>query len=273
MPSAKINGCELYYEIQGSGPTVVFVHGETHGIEMFEEPIAQFSREYRCITYYRRGHGKSELPPYGYSLWNNYVDLAELMDRLEIKQAVFVAVAMSTPLVSTYALHHPDRVRALILSSWYEIEGYPLLERRRKTKGVFMGDIRMKMEEILKTKGRKALEEWTEESWESMFPIFPKEASARAKVVRMFTSHHPGHYVKSAEYYTSLPNLIPQMHLIKCPILGICGTEDPSPDDPKMLAHLPAFRQEWIQGSRRFPMVEDPKTFNAVLGSFLAELK
>jgi 3-oxoadipate enol-lactonase len=273
MPGVRVNGCELYYEIHGSGPTVVLVHGETHGIEMFEETIAQLSKNYRCVAYYRRGHGKSELPPYGYSLWNNYVDLAELMDRLEIKSAVFLAVAMSTPLISTYAIQHPERVRALVLASWYEIEGYPLLEKRRKTKGVFMGEIRMQMEEILKTGGRKALAEWTEGSWESMFPIFPKDPVARAKVVRMFTSHQPGHYVKSAEYYTSLPNLIPQMGQLKCPILGICGTNDPSPDDPKMLAHVANFRQEWIEGSRRFPMVEDPKAFNAVVERFLAELK
>jgi pimeloyl-ACP methyl ester carboxylesterase len=272
VPNVSVNGCDLYYEIKGSGPTVVFVHGETHGIEMFDEPIAHFSKSYRCVAYYRRGHGKSALPPYGYSLWNNYVDLAELMDRLEIGRATLVAVAMSTPLVATYALHHADRVNALALASWYEIEGYPLLEKRRKTKGVFMGDIRIRMEEILNTKGRAALEDFMEESRDSMFPIFPKDAEARRKVVRMFASHGPGHYVKSAEYYTSLPNLIPQMQFIKCPILGICGTDDPSPDDPRMLAHMPNFRQEWIQGCRRFPMIEDPKAFNAVLEKFMTEV-
>lgn len=273
MPTVNVNGCDLYYETQGSGPTVVFVHGETHGIEMFEEPIAHFSKSYRCVAYYRRGHGKSALPPYGYSLWNNYVDLAALMDRLEIAQATFVAVAMSTPLVATYALQNPERVSALVLASWYEIEGYPLLEKRRKTKGVFMGDIRMRMEAILQEKGRPALEEFLEESRDSMFPIFPKDAAARRKVVRMFASHAPGHYLKSAEYYTSLPNLVPQMSQIKCPILGICGTEDPSPDDPRMLAHVPSYKQAWIEGCRRFAMVEDPKAFNEVLEGFLAGLK
>ncbi len=270
MPSVSVNGCDLYYESRGSGRNLVFVRGESHGIEMFEAPIAHFSQRYRCLAYYRRGHGKSALPPYGYSLWNNYVDLAELMDRLEIERAVFLAVAMTTPLIVTYALNHPERVSALVLASWYELEGYPLLEKRRKTKGMFMGEIRMKMEDILERKGRKGLEDFLEESRDSMFPIFPKDAAARSKVVRMFASHAPGHYVKSAEYYTSLPNLIPQMQLIKCPILGICGTEDPSPDDPRMLAHVPNFRQEWIQGCRRFSMIEDPKAFNAVLDGFLA---
>jgi pimeloyl-ACP methyl ester carboxylesterase len=85
----------------------------------------------------------------------------------------------------------------------------------------------------------------------------------------MFSAHPPGHYLTSAEYYSSLPNLLPHMPLIRCPILGICGTDDPSPDEPQLLSHLPNFRQEWIEGARRFPMIEDPAAFNATLERFL----
>jgi pimeloyl-ACP methyl ester carboxylesterase len=118
--------------------------------------------------------------------------------------------------------------------------------------------------------GRAALEQFMEQNRDAYFPIFPREAGARAKVVRMFSAHPPGHYMKSAEYYSSLPNLLREMHLIRCPILGICGTDDPSPDEPALLAHLPAFRQEWIEATRRFPMIEKPAAFNAVLERFLA---
>lgn len=271
MPTIRVNECDIYYESHGSGPELLFIHGESHGIEMFEDAISHFSSRYRCVAYYRRGHGKSELPPYGYSLWNNYIDLQELMDRLELRKPVILAVAMSTPLAATYAIYHPDRVRALVLASWYEIAGFPLLEGRRKTQGVSMGAIRMKMEELLKSGGRKALEEWMEANWETRFPIFSPDPVARGKALRMFASHAPGHYVKSAEYYTSLPDLLPQMGGIKCPILGVCGTEDPSPDDPKILAHLD-YRQAWIEGARRFTMIEKPAAFNVEVEKFLSEL-
>lgn len=273
MAFITVNRCELHYEIEGDGSPIVFVHGESHGSEMFRHPVAHLSGRYKCLTYYRRGHGKSALPPYGYSMWNQMIDLAELLERLEIRDAVFVGVAMSTPLISTYAMHHPGNVRALVLSSWYEITGFPLLEKHRKTGGVFMGEIRERMAKILETQGREALENWVESERDAMFPIFPVAPGPMREVARMFASHPLGHYIKSAEYYTSLPNLLPQMHQIECPILGICGTEDPSPDEPKLLAHMPNFRQEWIPGSRRFPMVEDPKAFNAVLDRFLAELR
>jgi pimeloyl-ACP methyl ester carboxylesterase len=62
------------------------------------------------------------------------------------------------------------------------------------------------------------------------------------------------------------------MHEIKCPILGICGTDDPSPDDPALLAHLPNYRQVWIEGARRFTMIEKPEAFNTELDKYLGTL-
>src|SRR5262249_37454073 len=39
MPIADVNGCKLYYEANGTGPEVVLIHGEDHGIEMFEQQV------------------------------------------------------------------------------------------------------------------------------------------------------------------------------------------------------------------------------------------
>ena len=43
MPIANVNNCDLYYEVKGSGPDVVFIHGEDHGIEMLEDQVAHLS--------------------------------------------------------------------------------------------------------------------------------------------------------------------------------------------------------------------------------------
>ena len=132
MPIAIINNCEIYYEQQGRGPDLVLIHGESHGIEMFEQQIPEFSKDFRCLAYYRRGHGRSQSASYGYSLVNQSHDLACLLDHLQIRRAVIVAAAMSTAIAVNYALGHPDRVRALVLAAWYELDGFPDLEIRRK---------------------------------------------------------------------------------------------------------------------------------------------
>jgi 3-oxoadipate enol-lactonase len=272
MPVASVNNCDIHYEVQGDGPWVVFIHGETHGIEMFEHQLPHFARRYRCLAYYRRGHGKSGCPPYGYSLWNQSHDLVCLLDHLGIERAAIVAVAMSTTVAATCAIHHPARVRGLVLASWYELDGYPRLEQRRRKHPITFAELHLMMGRVLEAEGRDGLADFLARNYETYLPIFPKDAAVRGKAVRMFASHPPAHYVQSAEFYTSIPNLIAEMGRVTCPVLGICGDEDPSPDNPALLAHLPSFRQAWIKGARRFTMMEQPDAFNREVGAFLESL-
>lgn len=272
MPTARVNNCDIHYEALGAGPCIVFIPGETHGIEMFEYQLPHFAQRFRCISYYRRGHGKSGCPPYGYSLWNQTQDLVALLDHLEVERAAIVAVAMSTTVAANYALLCPERVRALALASWYELDGYPLLEQRRKKHRLSFADLHLKMGRMLEADGREALARYLYENYREVLPIFPDNEAVRAKLASMFASHPREHYVQSAEFYTSIPNLIREMGKIKCPILGICGDEDPSPDMPERLAHLPNFRQVWINGARRFALMEQPDVFNREIAAFLDEL-
>jgi pimeloyl-ACP methyl ester carboxylesterase len=59
------------------------------------------------------------------------------------------------------------------------------------------------------------------------------------------------------------------MHQVKRPVLGICGADDPSPDKPELMRDVAHFRHEWIEGARRFTMMEYPDKFNGILQGFL----
>jgi 3-oxoadipate enol-lactonase len=273
MPSAHVNGCSIYYETTGHGPDVVFVHGEDHGIEMFEQQVADLSGDYRCITFYRRGHGRSELPPYGYSLHCQTHDLAGLLDHLQVERAVVLGVAMATTIATSYALARPDRVRGLVLASWYELDGYPLMEKRRaKRYTTTFAELHMQMHALVRAGGQQGLIDHMERERDAFLPILPKDPMVRQRVMRMMASHAAEHYIRGAEFYTSMPNLVPRLAEIKCPMLGICGEDDPCPDDPQLLAGAKSFRQVWIPGARRFTMMEAPPAFNATLRWFLEEL-
>src|SRR5689334_7728067 len=273
MPQVTANNCDFYYELEGSGEPIVFIHGETHGTLLFEDQVPHFARSYSCLTYDRRGHGKSSVPLYGYSLWNQTHDLKCLLDHFGFERAIIVAVAMSTTIGATFTLQYPERVRALALCSWYELEGFPLLERRRRAHQMSFADLHLKMREILLEKGRKGLEDYIETNYSWLLPIFPPDKpEVRRKLVELFASHQPAHYIQSGEFYTSMPNQVSQMHRVTCPILGICGTEDPSPDRPELMQGVANFRQAWIKGARRFTMMEYPQQFNAVLDEFLKSL-
>lgn len=273
MPYASVNDCKFYFESKGTGFPVVFIHGETHGTLLFDEQISHFSRSYHCLTYDRRGHGKTEVPLYGYSLWNQTYDLKCLLDHFQLDRVIVVAVAMSTTIGTNFTLLYPERVRALVLCSWYELEGFPLLERRRNAHQMSFADLHLKMRDILLERGRSALEEYLEENYTWLLPIFPPDKPVvRRKLVELFASHDAAHYIQSAEFYTSMPNLCAQMYQVTCPILGICGSDDPSPDKPELMRDVSNFRQTWIKGARRFTMMEYPKEFNQVLDKFLSSI-
>ena len=44
MPIINANGCDFYYEQQGQGRDMVFIHGEIHGLEYWDQQVADFSK-------------------------------------------------------------------------------------------------------------------------------------------------------------------------------------------------------------------------------------
>lgn len=273
MPYLRANGCDFYFERSGSGAPLVLLHGETHSIDLFPDQFRTFSREYDCLMYDRRGHARSQVTPYGYSLWNQTHDLKCILDTLGIDRIVLVAVAMSTTIGVTFALHHPERVKALVLCSWYELDGFPRLEQRRKAHSMSFAELHLTLLDVLQRQGRIGLEQYMEENHKWLFPIFPPDnPEVRAELIRIFACHQPSHYAQSGEFYTSMPHLTSEVGKLTCPILGICGSDDPSPDRPELLAHAQNFRQEWIAGARRFTMMENPSAFNETLLRFLRSL-
>ena len=121
MPTILANGCEFYYELTGHGPDLVFIHGEIHGMDYWEYQIPEFARAYRCFAYNRRGHARTKLTNYGFSLVNQTRDLAQLIEQLGIVRPVIIAVAFGTTIAANYAIQFPERVKGLILVAWSEL--------------------------------------------------------------------------------------------------------------------------------------------------------
>ena len=118
-----------------------------------------------------------------------------------------------------------------------------------------------------------ALEKYLLENYQTILPIFPPDKpETTRRLVEIFSCHQASHYLQTGEFYTSIPNLVPRLKEVQCPVLGICGDEDPSPDRPELLGGMSNFSQAWIRGARRFTMMECPDEFNAVLSKFLVEI-
>ena len=80
------DGTEIYYNDWGTGQPVVFSHGWPLSADAFEDQMFFLaSRGYRCIGLDRRGHGRSSQPWNGNDLDTYADDLAELVEKLDLK--------------------------------------------------------------------------------------------------------------------------------------------------------------------------------------------
>jgi len=121
MPILNINGTSLFYEVQGRGTPLIFIHSHGLSHEMFFPQIRYFRNKYKIILVDLRGNGQSG----GLTISNQEIlkcqakDLKLLLDYLDIPHAVLIGVADGGVLVQKFSYLYPDRVSAIILSDSY----------------------------------------------------------------------------------------------------------------------------------------------------------
>ncbi|MGA2291866.1 alpha/beta fold hydrolase [Bradyrhizobium sp.] len=111
------DGIEIYYNDWGTGQPVVFSHGWRLSADAFEDQMFFLaSRGYRCIGFDRRGHGRSSQPWHGNDLDAYADDLAELVEKLDLKDAIHVGHSTGGGEVARYiGRHGTKRVAKAVL--------------------------------------------------------------------------------------------------------------------------------------------------------------
>ena len=114
------DGMEIYYKDWGTGQPVVFSHGWPLNSDSWESQMMFLaSKGYRCIAHDRRGHGRSSQPWNGNEMDTYADDLSELMEKLDLKDAVLIGFSAGGGEIARYIGRHGTKrvAKAALISA------------------------------------------------------------------------------------------------------------------------------------------------------------
>jgi pimeloyl-ACP methyl ester carboxylesterase len=116
--TAKVNGAELLYEIDGAGEPLLLLHGGTgcHGDWVYARR-EQLVDEYQIIAPDARGHGRSTNPQNTITHRQCAFDTLALLDHLGVKRCKAIGVSMGGNILLHMATLQPERIEAMVIVS------------------------------------------------------------------------------------------------------------------------------------------------------------
>jgi pimeloyl-ACP methyl ester carboxylesterase len=131
----KTGGATIYVRVGGEGPAVVMLHGFGDTGDMWAPLANALIKDHTVIVPDLRGMGLSSYPKAGYDKKTQGVDIATIMDKLNVQKADLVTHDIGNMVGYALAAQYPDRITkwAIIdaplpgIGPWDEILKSPLL--------------------------------------------------------------------------------------------------------------------------------------------------
>jgi len=114
---ARVNGLNVYYEIHGTGESLILLHGGLGATDMVGGLLSLLANGRQVIAVDLQAHGRTADidRPLSYEAMAN--DIAALMPVLGIERADFMGYSLGAGVALRTAIQHPDVVRKLVVVS------------------------------------------------------------------------------------------------------------------------------------------------------------
>jgi pimeloyl-ACP methyl ester carboxylesterase len=226
----KINGSEIEYLDQGSGQVILLLHGALASFRFYQDLIDELSKSYRVIAPTMPGMGKSQSIKQP-SLAKYSTIALQLLQQLQISQAIFVGHSMGGAIAANCAATAPGSCSNLIL---VDAAGIPYYNQAWQTVSGWIGGFF----EYQKYKRSRSL----------LDKLLPWDM--RHMLPRLITSWQVGRVLANIDLRTVYPKL-------QMPILILWGGRDnhfPASNAYKIAAYtktshtvvLPDYNHNWI---------------------------
>lgn len=241
--------------VSGEGTPLVFVHGFTTTAEFWREQTAEFSQRYRVIRINLPGHGVSLRPEErAYTIPAFVDDVLRVYHALEIDTSFLVGLSMGGTVAQHFTLSHPELVRALVL-----VGATP----HGLGADVNVDNVLAAIEELgIVAASQRVIDRSFGSSSSPELLEFARNEVAQT----------PAFVAREAIASLNASDTREVLREIAAPTLVVVGDEDAitPPEESRTLANgIPDARLEIVSGAAHFPMLEQPDTFNRLLGDFL----
>lgn len=257
----EANNTKFYYEMDGSGFPLVFVHAGIADNRMWNEQFHVFAEKYQVMRYDRRGFGKTKPAVGDFSLHN---DLYEVLKALDIKQAIFVACSQGGKTATNFTLEHPEMTKALVLVGsalgGFNYDGPAEKQEAELEKAEQAGDLE-RLNEL-------EIQIWIDGQGRTPDQVDPKVRELAKDMNRI-----------ALEYPQDLGNEIPlepaavnRLAEIKVPTLVVIGDRDTNwalACSDFLAKNIPNAKKVTMKDVAHLPNMEKPQEFNKLVIEFL----
>ena len=262
----RIGELEIEYELDGTGPPLVLVHGSGADLLWWENMVPHLAPEFTLYRYDLRGFGQTvrpKEPRLSLAQWT--ADLFTFVDAFELDRPTLVGWSLGASVVLDFAAEHPDRCGAVIPI------GSPGPERVVQDKSGFemrqrLADAGASVEEIIDA---------TFAFTEAAFSQWSREHNRQAvqKMRETLLRNNPSDYSEMVGAFDELSDFGPKLPRVRARALIICGAEDgrtPPYLSEELHKALPVSQLALIPDCGHYYSYEKPEETSRLIREFLA---
>jgi pimeloyl-ACP methyl ester carboxylesterase len=252
----------LAFDMRGSGPAVLLIHGHPFDRSMWRPQLAFFAATHRVLAPDLRGYGASPVTPGVVRFEQHVADLVALLDAERIDHAAVVGLSQGGQIALEFVRAHPGRVSAVALVDTFATLDTPVNRQKRL-------DNAARIE-------RDGMHDYAEELLPGMLGprALAEQPDVVAHVRTMMHGASPHGAAASLRGRAERIDYTPALALIAAPTLVVVGADDaftPVSDAEYMRDRIPGARLRVIDNVGHLPNLEAPDAFNAELALFLAQ--
>lgn len=109
------DGGRLHVLERGEGRPVVLLHGITLNAELWSPQLHDLAADHRVLAVDLRGHGRSKAGTLGYGMVPLGSDVADVLEALDLRDALVVGHSMGGMATLNFALDHPEVLRRRVV--------------------------------------------------------------------------------------------------------------------------------------------------------------